>query len=294
MQGHQTVRLSTPFYMGLFDEQEPYLTKYGLHEPPYSTKPNDRFLYLTPPHKEAVAMVAQAIREREGAVLIYGAFGTGKTSLMQLLHTELRARPKEFRVGVIENAGSCPTEFQLAQEVIECFGGKSLYNYRKGRNDQIKQMLYENHQHGVISVLLIDEAHEFPARVFEALRGYLNFETSTEKLLQIILFAQPPIIRKLAYAKAFRDRLWRSELRAMTRNEMAEMLRWRFQQAGGKTFPFQENTIDHLFELTKGHPRSTCGLSHLALKLAALGNGLVTPDIINEVKDKRFIGGTYE
>ncbi len=207
--------------MSLLDQPKPYLAKYGLQEAPYSTKPNERFLYLTPPHKEAVAMVANVIRDREGAALVYGKFGTGKTSLMQLLYGELRERPEEYRVGVIENAGSCPTEFQLAEEVIESFGGKSLYNYRKGRNDQIKQMLYENHSRSLVSILLIDEAHELPAKVFEALRGYLNFETSREKLLQIILFAQPPIIRKLAYAKAFRDRLWRTELRMMTRSELA-------------------------------------------------------------------------
>src|SRR5258707_15288343 len=110
--------------MSLLDNPPPYLAKYGLQEAPYSTKPNERFLYLTPPHKEAIAMVAKVIRDREGAALVYGKFGTGKTSLMRRLYIEMRDRPDEYRVALIENALSCQTEFQLAQEVIESFGGK--------------------------------------------------------------------------------------------------------------------------------------------------------------------------
>jgi type II secretory pathway predicted ATPase ExeA len=40
---------------------EPYLNVYGLSEAPYSTKPNERYLYLTPTHQEAIAMVAKVI-----------------------------------------------------------------------------------------------------------------------------------------------------------------------------------------------------------------------------------------
>lgn len=268
---------------------EPYLEFYGLAEPPYSTKPNERYLYLTPTHQEAVAMVAKLIRDKEGGAVVYGKFGTGKTTLMRRLYSEMRDFPDQFQVGVIENAGHCPTEFQLAGEIIETFGAKSQHNDRKGRFDQVKETLFENYRRGVTSILLIDEAQEFPAKVLESLRGYLNFETNDQKILQIILFALPSITRKLAYAKTLRNRLWKTELREMTRAELAEMLRWRFTQAGGKAFPFEEQAIERLYELTHGHPRNTCGLAQLALETAALGSGRVTPEIINQVKDKRFL-----
>ena len=67
--------------MSIFREA-PYLKKYGLREPPYSTKPNERYLFLTPTHQEAIAMAAKVIRDKEGAALIYGKFGTGKTTIM--------------------------------------------------------------------------------------------------------------------------------------------------------------------------------------------------------------------
>lgn len=54
-QGEQTPRRCNPFPMSLF-EKPAYLEKFGLKEAPYSTKPNERYLYLTPTHQEALAM----------------------------------------------------------------------------------------------------------------------------------------------------------------------------------------------------------------------------------------------
>lgn len=234
-------------------------------------------------------MVAKVIRDKEGGSVVFGKFGTGKTTLMRRLYSEMRDVSQEFHVGVIENAGHCPTEFQLAGEIIESFGYKSQHNDRKGRFDQVKQILFDNYQRNITSVLLIDEAQELPAKVLESLRGYLNFETQDEKILQIILFALPSITRKLAYAPTLRNRLWKTELREMTREELSEMLRWRFTLAGGKVFPFEEAALTHLYDLTHGHPRNACGLAQLALEIAALGTGRVTNEIINSVKDKRFL-----
>jgi general secretion pathway protein A len=244
---------------------------------------------MTPTHKEAVAMVAKVIRDKEGGAVVFGKFGTGKTTLMRRLYSEMRDFSDQFQVGVIENAGHCPTEFQLAGEIIECFGQKSEHNDRKGRFDQVKQLLFDNYRRHVTSVLLIDEAQELPAKVLESLRGYLNFETNDQKILQIILFALPSITRKLAYAKTLRNRLWKTELKEMTRAELSEMLRWRFTQAGGKVFPFDEQALEHLYEVTHGHPRNACGLAQLALEIASVGSGRVTHEIIEQVKDKRFL-----
>lgn len=236
-----------------------------------------------------MAMVGKVLMEREGGALVYGKFGTGKTTLMRRVYAELRDSADKYEVGVIENAGHCPTEFQLAGTILECFGEKSNHNDRKGRFDQVKHLLLENYKRGVVSVLLIDEAQELPAKVLESLRGLLNFETAEEKILQIILFALPKITRKLAYAKTLRNRLWRSELKTMKMSELSEMLRWRFAQAGGGVFPFEPEALTLLYKLTKGHPRSACGLAQLALEVAAFKEGRITPAIINQVKEKRFL-----
>ena len=89
----------------------------------------------------------------------------------------------------------------------------------------------------------------------EILRSFLNFENPLGgKMLQIILFAQPPIERKFRYASSFANRLMKFELRRMNRSEMENMLRWRFIQAGGKMFPFEQDALDAMFSLSDGNP----------------------------------------
>lgn len=214
----------------LFTER-PYLKKYGLKEPPYSTKPNERYLYLADQHRGAIAMIGRIIMDREGAALVFGEFGTGKTTIMRRIYAELRDH-QEYRVGVIENASHCPTEYQLAGTILESFGETSRHSDTKGRYDQIKQLLLGNYKSGVVSILLIDEAHKLPARVLESLRGLLNFETAEEKVIQLVIFAQRPILKKLNYAKSLKNRLLKCELTRMSESEFDEMMRWRFTQAG--------------------------------------------------------------
>ncbi|MEZ4672571.1 MAG: AAA family ATPase [Anaerolineae bacterium] len=266
-----------------------YLEKFGLKEPPYSTNPDERFLFLTDNYQEAIAMAARVITQHEGAAVIYGEKGLGKTTIMRRLVTEMTNMPERFHIATIEAGEHCPTPFQLVEEVIEGFGGVCHANNRKGRYDQLKKILLDDYARGITPVLLIDEAQQLEAKALESLRGYLNFETGTEKVLQIILFALPIIVRKLAYAPSLRNRLVRTELERMKQTEMMEMLRWRFIQAGGKVFPFETPALEALYQLTKGHPRSVCGIAVLSLEVASARNTFVTPEIIQEASGKRFV-----
>ena len=75
----------------------------------------------------------------------------------------------------------------------------------------------------------------------------------------------------------------------MTEGEMSEMLRWRFSQAGGVGFPFEPEALSHLHNVTKGHPRTACGIAQLSLETIAFRGGAVTKEIINQAKEKRFL-----
>jgi hypothetical protein len=53
-------------------ETKQYLVYYGLREAPYSTNPDERLLYLTDQHQDAIAMVGHIVENKEGAGLIVG------------------------------------------------------------------------------------------------------------------------------------------------------------------------------------------------------------------------------
>jgi hypothetical protein len=67
------------------------------------------------------------------------------------------------------------------------------------------------------------------------------------------------------------------------------MLQWRFVQAGGKVFPFENGAIESLYEQTKGHPRSACGLAKVALEFAGDRNTFVSSELVGEVSKMRFL-----
>jgi general secretion pathway protein A len=267
-----------------------YLDKYGLKEPPYTTNPDERYLFLTEAHEEAIHMCGSIISNRQGAGLIIGEQGTGKTTIMRRLFSLMRSHGN-FNIAIIETAEHCPTIFQLSKEIVESFGLSCVGRDTKSRIDQLKQYLWDSHQQQHFCVLMIDEAQQMKGALLESLRGLLNFEDPSVggKLLQIVLFAMPGINRKLRYAPSFSNRLVRTEIRRMSRIEMEDMLKWRFTQAGGRFFPFEPSALDQLFEVTKGNPRSVCGIAQLALEYAGSTNTAVTPEMITNVAQTRIL-----
>lgn len=265
-----------------------YLDRFGLKEAPYTTNPDERYLYLTPTHNEAISMCGHVINHREGAAIIVGDQGTGKTTIMRRLYNLMKNAPS-FKVAVIETAEHSPTIFQLSKEILESFGVSCSGQNTQTRMDQLKAFLLEAHKEDKLCVLLIDEAQQMKGALLESLRGILNFESAKGgKMLQIVLFAMPGINRKLRYAKSFSNRAVRTELKRLTRNEMEEMLRWRFAQAGGTVFPFSEVAMNRLFEKTAGTPRSICGIAQLSLEISASRDNPITPEMIDEVASKRI------
>jgi hypothetical protein len=64
---------------------------------------------------------------------------------------------------------------------------------------------------------------------------------------------------------------------------------WRFTQAGGRYFPFDNTALDTLFEVSKGNPRTICGVTQVALEYAGATNQAITPAIITDVAKRRIV-----
>lgn len=276
--------LSNPF------DRPVYLDRFGLKEPPYTTNPDERYLFLTEVHEDAIQMCGRLISNREGAGLVVGEQGTGKTTVMRRLYSLMRSN-ESFQVAIIETAEHCPTMFQLVKEILESFDQECVGRDTKSRIDQLKSFLFESYKKQQICVLMIDEAQQMQSQLLESLRGLLNFEDPNVggKLLQIVLFGMPGINRKLRFAPSFANRLVRTEIRRMTREEMKQMLLWRFNQAGGRYFPFDTSALEQLFAISLGNPRTVCGIAQVALEYAGATNQEITPGIILEVAKTRII-----
>jgi MSHA biogenesis protein MshM len=136
----------------------------------------------------------------------------------------------------------------------------------------INQRLVDNARAGKKTVILLDEAQSLPVESLEAIRLLSNLETEKTKLVQILLFGQPELDRKLA-DKSIRQLQQRivhaCTLTSLPRDMLARYVDHRLSAAGyfGPVL-FNKAALDRLFRYTRGVPRLINLLCDKALLLA--------------------------
>ncbi len=161
---------------------------FGFRERPFRLVPDPAYLFLSESHEEAMAHLIYAISQGEGFVEIIGEAGTGKTTLCRAF---LERLDKDTEVAYIFNPKL--DSVQLLKAINDEFGIDSKVDNIKALIDTLNAFLMEKRTEGKRAILLIDEAQNLTKEVLEQLRLLSNLETTTAKLLQIILVGQPEL-----------------------------------------------------------------------------------------------------
>src|SRR5210317_846476 len=172
-----------------------YLEHFNLTERPFSITPDPRFLYMSARHREALAHLLYGLSEGGGFVQLTGEVGTGKTTICRCL---LEQVPDNVDIALVLNPKVTSTELiaTVCDELgIEYPAGDSSI---KALTDELNRYLLDAHARGRRTVLILDEAQNLSADVLEQVRLLTNLETSTQKLLQIVLIGQPELRSLLA------------------------------------------------------------------------------------------------
>ena len=263
-----------------------YEDYYGLKERPFSISPDPRFVFLTTQHREALAKCEYAISQKMGLSVIYGDMGAGKTSLARRLWEQYGANPGfDFAMLVHPNY---PSPFQLIREIRREFGRTRPRRSLADELNDLQEFLIESYQKGETNVLVVDEAQKMKPPLFELLRQLLNFETSTEKLLQIVLFGQNELATKVDRMPEFKDRVTIfGALSSLTQADAEAMVAFRWSVAGGEGYPFTPEALEAIFRYSKGLPRKICKLCDNAL-VRACSAGLkgIGKSIIEQVAEE--------
>jgi len=170
-----------------------YKSYFGLRENPFNVNPDPRYLYLTKQIEEALTGLMYGIQTRKGFITLTGEVGTGKTTLVNRLLDWLRQR--RTRTAFLFNSRMNTShlfDFILAEFEIACESRTKSQQLMK-----LNQWLLERYRAGETAVLIVDEAQNLSYPVLEEIRMLTNLETSTEKLLQIVLSGQPELEEKL-------------------------------------------------------------------------------------------------
>ena len=68
-----------------------YLEFYGLKTKPFRLTPDPRFFYCSAVHKRALAYLTYGLDDHKGFITVSGDIGSGKTTLIRTLLTQLPA-----------------------------------------------------------------------------------------------------------------------------------------------------------------------------------------------------------
>jgi general secretion pathway protein A len=221
------------------------------------------------------------LTNKVGPVYVYGPIGSGKTSIARRIHQEFSDNPR-YSV-VLMSTPDLKSANAFLRTVMAEFDVKTERAYDRSLNNFSKFLASENTQ-GRTPVLLIDEAQHLRRPVLELIKFLLNYETDTQKLLQIILFGQNELATKIDEFPELKSRMFPAALAALNVEDAGEMIAWRFRTAGGEDLPFTPRAIQEVFRYSLGVPRDVCKLCDMAL-LAAYSRGLkeIGPTMVHDV-----------
>jgi type II secretory pathway predicted ATPase ExeA len=124
---------------------------------------------------------------------------------------------------------------------------------------QLNQWLLERHRAGEIAVLIVDEAQNLTYPVLEEIRLLTNLETSTEKLLQIVLSGQPELEEKLKLPqlRQLRQRIvLRCKTFPLTKEQTHDYIAERLRIAGTRgELIFSPQAVEAIHLYSSGIPR---------------------------------------
>jgi type II secretory pathway predicted ATPase ExeA len=195
------------------------------------------------------------IQTRKGFITLTGEVGTGKTTLVNRLLDWLHN--KGARTAFLFNSrmnSSQLFDFILAEFEIPCESKSKSQQLMK-----LNQWLLDRYRSGETVVLIIDEAQNLTYPVLEEIRLLTNLETSTDKLLQIVLSGQPELEDKLRLPqlRQLRQRIMlRCRTAPFSKEQTHEYISERLRIAGADSQPiFGREAMDTVYLYSLGIPR---------------------------------------
>ena len=269
-----------------------YSEFFGLSERPFTLLPDPSFLYWSPQHQRAFAVLEFGIMSRAPITLITGEVGAGKTTLLQEL---IGRMGNNVTVGLVSNAQGGRGE--LLQWVLNALAVEVSPSATYVQMFRVLQdFLVKEYAEGRHVVLIFDEAQNLSAEGLEELRMLTNINANKDELVQLILVGQPelraivlqPSMRQLAQRVAASF-----HLQNMDEDTVKAYIGHRLKRADGTGGEFTPEACAAIYKATQGVPRLVNQLCNFAM-LYAWSSEVpeVDEDIVKKVlADGLFFGG---
>ena len=247
-----------------------YRTCYKFTGQPFRLGPDYRNPYFHPSYNEAHDYLRYAVSEGEGFVAITDAPGTGKTTLIGTLVTEID--PRRVKVASILNEQIDTRD--LVERVSDAFDLPAGSGVAPMTN--LMRFLNKHRQQGGRAILIVDEAHCMSLDALEELRLLSNLQNYDGLLLQIFLLGQESLldtIRSPDMEQLQQRLIAASHLEPLELDETIAYIQHRLQRVGWQNEPsFNEDSFDLIHKFSGGIPRRINLICHRLFLRGGLEN----------------------
>ena len=231
-----------------------YKKFFALQSSPFGTSPDPRFLYMMPHTREVLAGLEYGIFARKGFTVLTGEVGTGKTTILRRALSALSA--ERVYTSFVFNPLLEPLDF--LEFVLSDFGLTPASRTKSGMLLQLNRWLIERFRMNETCVVVVDEAQNLSWELLEEIRLLTNLESSSEKLLQIVLSGQPELEEKLRHpsVRQLRQRifLW-CRTQPLSLEQTCEYIVERLRNAGATRTIVTPEAARLVHQHSRGIPR---------------------------------------
>lgn len=232
-----------------------YTEFYRLRALPFQLTPDPRFFFNSAGHTRAMAHLTYGLHQAEGFIVITGEVGTGKTTLVDLLLSQLDA--SAFATAKIVTS-------QLNGEDVLRMVAAAYGLYQPGMEKtallrRIEDFVLANMRGRKRSLLIVDEAQNLSITALEELRMLSNFGRGANAPLQSFLVGQPQFRAIMASPELeqLRQRVIASyHLGPLSSDETRDYILHRLKTVGWENDPaLSEEAFAAIYRETDGVPR---------------------------------------
>ena len=243
---------------------------YGLSGPPFSLTPPEQGFFDSESHGKALAYLQYGLQQGEGFIVVTGAVGTGKSTVVNRLFAELD--PEK-----LDAARIVTSQIQASaalRMILDAFGLRCRSSDKGIMVRDLEKFLGARREQGRRALLVIDEAQNLPPRTLEEIRMLSNLTAGGQSLLQTFLVCQPQFQRVLSdpSMEQFRQRVigW-CHLEPMSATEVGAYVRHRLVQVGWNGNPgIAEAALAVVHRESGGIPRMVNQMCNRLLLFGAL------------------------
>jgi len=264
-----------------------YENFYGFSGSPFKLTPDVRFFYGSRTQTRALSHLNFGLSQGEGFIVITGEVGSGKTTLVERLWSQLdRDANTLVRISTTLLSGD-----DLLRLVASGFGVPVAGSDKAAMLLGLQEVLAAHQASGRRCLLAVDEAQNLPMAALEELRMLSNLTDGGRGSLQTLLLGQPQFRRMLASPDLdqLRQRVLASyHLPPMEADETRAYVEHRLSTVGWTGAPeIEPAAFQAVHRHSGGIPRRINRLCSRALLLAALDRaGCLTAEMVDSTAEE--------